>query len=728
VIAYEFAGFRLEPQRRTLTRADGTPVTLTGKVFDALEYLVEHAGELVARDALTKALWPRTIVEDNNLNVTISAVRRALGGDEPGERHVVTVAGRGYQFVADVRIVDVAAADTAAARNTPAEPAALSAARVLGRGRSVAFAAAAAVVAAGLVLAGYALWPDRGAPAAATPPSGATVSRVARVTTFAGREDTPALSPDGTHVAFAWNGEQPNEDIYVIRLGAQTPLRLTDDPAAEHSPAWSPDGSQIAFVRQLDLRRAELVVVPALGGAERKLVSMRIPLAAVSALIAAPLIAWSPDGGRLIFTTQLDEAGAFATGYGFHLLSLEDGRVTPLSLAGEGYDTSPAFSADGSRLAFARYDAETRDAQIMVQELGPELEPRGAPQAVPGARLENPRSPTWSPDGSRLLFVKGSRIFEWLAGTEPRAVHAATRSLLGLSVVWPDDRPVAVASSLEDDFDIWAVPLDPKTREAIDAPVARVRSTANDWHPRFSPDGRQIAFTSWRNGGADIWVADADGRNSRQLSHLGTTDPGVPRWSADGSQLSFMAFSPDDRPHTYLVDVDEGLPTLVTHGAATGWSRDGQYFYLTELGSVSRIVRFRRSDGRRERLIEGASAQETADGSRLLYTRFDRLGIFARSLSGDVAVNAEEQLVEDYAYPPSAGFEPVDGGFYYVGYTSDGRARAVRFYDDAQRSARDIALLPQNAELVWGLTVSPDGTEILFAAPQSGADIVLLEF
>src|SRR5262245_17262541 len=106
---YEFGNFRLDTRRRSLVRADGAPVPLTGKAFDALAYLVEHAGGLVGRDELTKALWPKTIVEENNLNVTISALRRALGGDAAGGRHIVTVAGRGYQFVTDVRVLDAEA-------------------------------------------------------------------------------------------------------------------------------------------------------------------------------------------------------------------------------------------------------------------------------------------------------------------------------------------------------------------------------------------------------------------------------------------------------------------------------------------------------------------------------------------------------------------------------------------------------------------------------------------
>ena len=170
------------------------------------------------------------------------------------------------------------------------------------------------------------------------------------------------------------------------------------------------------------------------------------------------------------------------------------------------------------------------------------------------------------------------------------------------------------------------------------------------------------------------------------------------------------------------------MPTLLTHGAATGWSRDSQYLYVTELGSVSVIVRFRRTDGRRERLADGAGAQETADGSRILYSKLDRPGIYTRSLAGDIASNPEERLVEDYGLPPSAALQPVVGGFYYASYSSAGRARALRFYDDVQRTARDIALLPGDADLVWGVTVSPDGRELLFGAARSGADIVLLEF
>ena len=97
---YAIGGFCLDPGKRLLADATGKPIPVTSKAFDALVYLAEHAGELVPRSALVEALWPKTVVEENNLTQAISSLRRVLG-----EGLIVTVPGRGYQLVADVREV-----------------------------------------------------------------------------------------------------------------------------------------------------------------------------------------------------------------------------------------------------------------------------------------------------------------------------------------------------------------------------------------------------------------------------------------------------------------------------------------------------------------------------------------------------------------------------------------------------------------------------------------------
>jgi DNA-binding winged helix-turn-helix (wHTH) protein len=77
---YEFGEFRLDIQQQALIRrASGESVPLTARVFDTLLYLVEHPQELVEKPRLMKAVWPRVVVEDNNLDQSISALRRLLG-------------------------------------------------------------------------------------------------------------------------------------------------------------------------------------------------------------------------------------------------------------------------------------------------------------------------------------------------------------------------------------------------------------------------------------------------------------------------------------------------------------------------------------------------------------------------------------------------------------------------------------------------------------------------
>src|SRR5262249_30729776 len=93
------------------------------------------------------------------------------------------------------------------------------------------------------------------------------------LTSYPGEERPPTFSPDGNQVTFSWNGEkQDNFDIYVKLIsGSGRPLRLTTSPAEDFDPAWSPDGRWIAFLRKLSERRAAIVLVPPIGGSERKL-------------------------------------------------------------------------------------------------------------------------------------------------------------------------------------------------------------------------------------------------------------------------------------------------------------------------------------------------------------------------------------------------------------------------------------------------------------------------
>jgi len=104
--AYEFGDFRVDVrQRRLLQRANGQALPLSSRAFDTLLFFLEHAGELLDKSTLMAAIWPKVVVEENNLNQHISALRRVLGERPDEHRFLVTVPGRGYRFVAPVRAV-----------------------------------------------------------------------------------------------------------------------------------------------------------------------------------------------------------------------------------------------------------------------------------------------------------------------------------------------------------------------------------------------------------------------------------------------------------------------------------------------------------------------------------------------------------------------------------------------------------------------------------------------
>jgi TolB-like protein/Tfp pilus assembly protein PilF len=99
--SYEFADFRIEAEKRLLF-CSGNPVPLSSKAFDALLLLVTRDGQVLKKEELMAAIWPDTVVEENNLNQIISTLRRTLGEPRGANRFIATVPGKGYRFAAQV--------------------------------------------------------------------------------------------------------------------------------------------------------------------------------------------------------------------------------------------------------------------------------------------------------------------------------------------------------------------------------------------------------------------------------------------------------------------------------------------------------------------------------------------------------------------------------------------------------------------------------------------------
>src|SRR5580698_7381224 len=118
---FRFGEFQIDALARTLRRKEEI-VTLNRRAFDVLLYLVQNPGKVVSRDELLKNVWSDTFVDENSLAQSISVLRRALE-EKPGDNsYIVTLPGRGYQFVSSVKVIFseslTIVPDTATAENT----------------------------------------------------------------------------------------------------------------------------------------------------------------------------------------------------------------------------------------------------------------------------------------------------------------------------------------------------------------------------------------------------------------------------------------------------------------------------------------------------------------------------------------------------------------------------------------------------------------------------------
>ena len=554
---YQFGTYKLDLSSRILTHA-GAVVTLAPKTFDLLELLVKSNGRLLSKSELMDSLWPGAFVEEANLPFQISSLRRALGED--GAQWVETVPKHGYRFTAKVTEIGTAA---------PAEVP-----RAGGRRRWYAIIAGAVA----LSLAFYFAAPlrkhrERGAPLTVAP-----------LTTYPGFQRNPSLSPDGSQVTFSWNGpNEDNYDIYMKLVGPGEPVRLTTDPAQDERPAWSPDGRFIAFLRRFGEYETSLFVIPALGGAERK-------LADVHALfrIGVPMadLAWSPDGKWLAFGGQPAESEP----PGIWLVSVEDGHRRRLTTPPRGWpgDYAPAFAPDGHALAFVRVKSlAARD--VYVLSLTSELLPKGEPVR---RTFDNRTAdgPAWTPDGRELVFSLGghlgTRMLERVTA-DARAAEAKG----GARVAAVGEQATTVSISRTGrlvyarethDSNLWELRLS-ASGEAEAPPVRILSSTLDEHTPDYSPDGKRITFTSTRSGNEEIWMANADGSHPVQLTNMGGPSTVNPRWSPDGRKILFTS-RPKGSSDLYLLDPSTGSWRRLTSDPANDveprWSRNGRWIYF----------------------------------------------------------------------------------------------------------------------------------------------------
>lgn len=629
---YEFGRFSLETTERTLS-LDGRPVGLTPKAFDTLLALVERQGEVVSTEDLLDAVWPETHVEEGNVKVAVSALRKAVGDDrQNGNRIIETVPKRGYRFVATVterwepageaaaRTALPVSGETATPGSSPTSGDRRGGAGSSGAGPQVAPLGApgpppesrlasragrwkvwlAPVAAIGVIAVAGCVW------LLVRPLPPPTVSNLQQLTND-GLPKGP-LATDGSRVYFSERGSPGQVVLKQMSVNgghASTMLvRLGDNQFLDVSP----DHSSLLLSTQGD-EGGPIWLLPLPGGSPRHLGDF-----------VGRDANWSPDGRKI----------AYCDGNKL-MVANEEGREPRAIAAVKGNVYWPRWSPDGTRLRFSEdgpSGVTTRKLLWQVRPDGDDLQ-RVLPDWNDPPRE---RDGSWTPDGRYFVFQssKGGKADIWairekswrfdlrrrepvqitdlpqacnfpLASADGRRVFFVgdlTRGRLerfspvekefvpflgGISAKQvtysPDGSWIAYVKYPEDT--LWRMRRDLTDQLQLTFSPMRLNGVA------WSPDGKQIAINAWTpaNPFKNYLVAAAGGEEPRPLQPGHREMEGLPSWSPDGRKIAFgdvpeLLGRADKSNAIHILDLSTGKAEALPGSEgfwSPRWSPDGQY-------------------------------------------------------------------------------------------------------------------------------------------------------
>jgi Tol biopolymer transport system component/DNA-binding winged helix-turn-helix (wHTH) protein len=722
-----FEGFEADLRTEELSNS-GRKIRLPQQSFRVLAMLLERAGELVTREELRARLWPAgTLVEyDQGLNTAVNRLREALRDSAEAPRFIETLPKRGYRFIAAIEVEALppgtpdrssgpSGTETAAAlrhnnygpdggradqpvdvAREPASPVRMPLQRRI-------LLCVAAGLGTFLIITG-ALLVRSHRPVIHPAPR----RQVLPFTSLPGQEVAPTFSPDGSQIAFAWNGGTGagnRFDLYVKSLGSERLLRLTHQPSRLISPAWSPDGSAIAFMRQTD-ESGGIFVIPALGGSERSIVSSGVSL---SSFVQ---ISWSPGGRRLAYAAYGPRGAAQV-----YVVSLDSLNAQPLSPAPECLHAGePAFSPDGQQLALICISSSQVYSVYLVGL------PHG-PLRLLATIMGYAQGLTWSADGSRLIFSNDpgdggelwqltldGQLTQFPFGEEASAPAVAVR---GGRMAYVRGRRT---------IDIWRADL--ATAHPEESATRLIYTTRAQIVPRYSPDGGRIAFQSNRSGSTEIWITDAQGADPDRLTSFNGPFTSTPSWCSDGRRIAF-----DSRASgisaVYIEDVGERVPRKVVTSRGNlslpAWSADCRWIFASD--GTNALYRFPSSGGQAERFTNRASSYSVVVADRLIFNVTGPTGVvlWTKPASGGPEIPLEKMPRLTY----SDAWTATTAGIYYT--DSSSQPVTINFYEFATRATRTLMTVkeapPPGAGP--GIAISPDGRWLLYTEKDEHSEIML---
>lgn len=545
-----FAEFEIDPAYRRLFR-NGEIVSLHAKAFDLLTFLVQNNGRIVTKEEILNAVWESQFVEESNLVVQISNLRKALGETKNSPRFLITIPGKGYKFVAESN-EDLLVIETHSVAELTIDQEEISLAK-LPKTKNTNLNWITTAGFAVLVLVGIG-WFWSGNIQSSPPNKQVKLSKL----TTNGKVMNATMSPDGKFAVFAQK-EDDGESLWLRQLETGSENRIAAPQLLEYvGLTVSPDNQFIyASIFAKNEIDPKIVKIPIIGG-----VLQPIPNVTSGASISI-----SPDGKRFAFTDSNNAENE--TLFGISDIDGSNSRILIRAKHDKRYfemfKSSPvAWSPDGSEIAVAVNDKEEKGSRSSILMVDPN---DGSERYLTEKRWHSVTSPTWI-DEDRLAFIasqeEGLAKQVWIISRKIGESKQLTNELQ--NYIWlaaNNGKILAVQVNAFSSLRITDFNENEKTLKPKEVFTASDYIDELDW----SKNG-DIIYASRASGKSELWQMNNDGSNPKQISSNANVTYGLAVLPSDGSLI--FASKQNDKKGIWQTDsngknlrqISEGIDQL----------------------------------------------------------------------------------------------------------------------------------------------------------------------